>query len=355
MDRVSVFTLGGTIESVPVTGRDGVAPSEDRERLRELALSAMSGLGNAVELQITRAAAVNSGALTFLDALDLHTRLVQEVREGAQGLVVATGTDTLEELAFILDLLWDQPVPLVVTGAMRSLGDLGSDAAPNLRAALLVATNPAAENHGCLVVLNGEIHQAWQVRKGHSASVAAFQSTVTGPAGTVIEDKVRLASSPILRPVIKGARAVPQIALLKATMGDEGRLLDALPALGFEGLVIECVGGGSVPPGWVPGLEDLVVGMPIIYTTRTGSGATLTSTYAGTGSEIDLRRIGVCPAGFLDGVHARILLFLLISSGCSREEIGRALGYFENPVPGQSRPQLPAAVSGCAPRDVSRI
>jgi L-asparaginase len=314
LPRVIVFSLGGTIAS---TGDAGPAAGGVVPRLGAAELvGAVPQLRDAAELETVAFRQMPSGDLTAADLAELARAITGRFDGGADGVVVTQGTDTIEETSFALDLLVPGPRPVVVTGAMRNPTLAGPDGPANLLAAVQVAASPAAAGLGTVVVLNEEIHAARFVRKTHTSSPATFGSPTVGPVGWVVEGRPRIALRP---PVLNGGRAgagaVPPVALLTASLGDDGRLVGELERLGYAGLVLEALGGGHVPGPVVPALADLAARLPVVLASRTGGGEVLRETYGFPGSERDLLARGLIPAGFLDGPKARILLGLLLADG----------------------------------------
>lgn len=324
---IPICTLGGTIACTPdadgslVPGRP-LQPSD---------IQALAPVGTEVSVHPLRQ--IPSAALDFGVLGDVLELAAQRVAAGAEAVVVTMGTDVLEEAAFALDLLWPHPQPLIVTGAMRSPGAAGSDGAANLRAALLVAHDPQAAGLGCVVVLNDEVHAAWTVRKAHTSAPNAFRSSMGGPIGEITEDHVRIINRPLDRPRLRLATtsAVPPVALLTGCMGDDGRLLRAVPGSGYAGLVLQASGGGSLPPAWSRELRAVVRQMPVVYASRTGAGAVLQRSYGGAGAERDLIAMGVLPAGMLDAFRARILLQLSLAEAASPTQLRRRFAAFDTP------------------------
>jgi L-asparaginase len=321
LPRVALYTTGGTIASVPGGGQ-AAAPRLGAEEL----VAAVPELAQVAELSATTFRQVPSPELTVSDVLELRALAAAAVDAGAAGVVVTQGTDTLEESAFVLDLLWDRDAPLVVTGAMRTPRQVGADGPANLLAAVRVAVAEVARGLGCLVVMNDEVHAARFVRKTHTTSLAAFSSPLCGPVGWVTEGRVRVEARPRRRrlPAIGDGAVQPPVALVTMTLGDDGRLLRTIARLGYRGLVVEAAGGGHLPASWVPPLEDLASAMPVVLASRTGSGELLRGTYGFAGSESDLLARGLLPADALDGLKARLLLTLLLMAGSSRKEIAQA-------------------------------
>src|ERR1700683_4103269 len=174
--RVAVFTLGGTIAMQGTSGR-GVAPALSASDL----LAAVPGLDAAgVELSL-RDVANKPGASTGT-----------ALGDGCAGAVLTQGTDTIEETAYLLDLLVASDAPVVVTGAMRNPSLAGPDGPANIPAAIRVAAAACARELGCVVVMNDQIHAARWVAKAHTASPAAFISPGFGPLGHIAEGEVHI-------------------------------------------------------------------------------------------------------------------------------------------------------------------
>lgn len=254
-------------------------------------------------------------------------RLVDEhFAEGAEGCVVIQGTDTLEETAFLLDLLIKSDRPVVVTGAMRGAQAPSADGPANILAAVIVASSPDASGSGTLVVLNNEIHAARFVQKSHTALPSAFTSPLAGPVGLVAERKARfhfrLPSRP--PPFEKVPTIDVPVGLIKLGFGDDGRLLKQVLPAGFCGLVIEAMGAGHVPMGIVRTITELLESIPVVLATRVHAGPIFCATYAFPGSEIDLLERGVIASDMLSGLKARLLLSLLLRHTKNRDEIAVA-------------------------------
>ncbi len=325
MPHVHLFALGGTIASVPLPA-GGVAPSLTAEEIVRAA-----GVDEAIDVSASNFRQMPSGDLTTDDMLMLAEAIEDKARSGIDGVVVTQGTDTIEETSFALDLLVRSEIPVVVTGAMRHPKLSGSDGPANVSAAVAVAVSSMARGLGTLVVLNDEIHTARFVQKRHTQSPSAFGSP-TGPIGWVTERKpyilVRLKRAPELpRPIATNPGNLS--ALYKVVMGDDGRMLEKLPSLGYKGLALEALGGGHVPAKMVPIVAELARQMPVVLSSRTRNGRVLRETYGFSGSEMDLFARGVIDGSWLDGVKLRMLLELLLRAGVERGDVQEYIHAFD--------------------------
>ncbi len=318
--RVVVFGLGGTIAMTQTTN-GGVAPALSTDDL----VAAVPGL-NTVDaaVEVVDFRRVPGASLTFDDLLDLNRAIADAFADGARGVVVTQGTDTIEETAFLLDLYHADPGPVIVTGAMRNPTMAGADGPANLLAAVTTAASDRATGMGVLVAFADEIHTARQVRKTHTTSIATFQSPNGGPVGHVVEGQLRLLHRPDPRFVVPApTRPMPRVGLVTITIGDQGELLDGASDC-LDGLVIAAMGAGHVPDRLVPTLQALAERMPVVLASRTGAGHVLTSTYGFPGSERDLIERGLIPAGLLHPLKARLLLAATIAAGADQDTITAA-------------------------------
>jgi L-asparaginase len=320
LPSVTVLALGGTIASTG--GGAGVTPTLTASDLVE----SVPGLARVARISAETFRQVPSPELTLLDLTALAHEIIRRIDGGDAGVVVTQGTNTIEETAFALDLLVCDDAPVVVTGAMRNPTLPGADGPANLLAAVATAASRDARGLGALVVFADEIHAARFVRKAHTQSVSPFRSSPVGPIGWLSEGRVRIGARPAgrrrlrLQPVTNP----PLVALLAFGAGDEGLLVGAVAAAGYQGLVVEATGGGHTTAAPVDQLEALAREMPVVLASRTGAGELLQHTYSFTGSEIDLIGRGLIPAGAMTAAHARMLLRLLLAAGAPLTEIRSA-------------------------------
>ncbi len=318
--RVDYFGFGGTIASVRSDGEPGAVPALSAEQI-------VAGLADGVlDIRAHQVSLTPSPNITPADVLGLRELLSAAAAAGSRGAVVTQGTDSIEETSFLLDLVWDDPMPVVFSGAMRSPAQYGAEGPANLLAALRLAADPAARGLGVVICLNDEIHSARFVRKAHTSNPAAFQSPGLGPIGWVSEGRpvvaARLASRATID--VRPGADLPSVGLVKLGLGDDGRLLEAIGRLGYAGLVVECFGGGHVPFAAVAPLRRLAATIPVVLASRAGAGEVLVDSYRFPGSEIDLMRLGMIRAGALDGLKARMLLTACLAARYDRVRLAAA-------------------------------
>lgn len=312
--RVAFGALGGTIASLP-DASGGIVPTVTADDL-------VGDVARSLGIEVT-AATLRNVASASIDLDDLRLALGwarQQVDEGAAGVIISQGTDTIEETSWVLDLAWDRPEPLVVTGAMRGPGDFGADGPGNVDNALLLASSPGARDRGVLVTLDDQVHRARWVRKGHTSMTDAFRSASGGPAAVVSEDRVHWFAPAPPRPEplplpVTDAFADPWVPMLSYHLGDNGRLVSAAVSAGAAGLVLMGAGAGHVSEPVSDLLADAAARIPVILSARPVEGPSFSHTYGYKGSEIDLLGRGLISSGWLDAWKARLLLWFLLADG----------------------------------------
>lgn len=330
LPRILVLSLGGTITMVQ-DASGGIAPKLGAAEL----VASVPALAEVARIEARSPFRLPSPSITLTNMLEV-ARVLNQAFESTDpatafdGAVVIQGTDTIEESAFFLDLLVPGDKPVVVTGAMRGAEAPGADGPANLLSAVRLAASAEARGMGVLVVLNYDIHAARFVQKSHTALPSAFESPMIGPVGLVAEGRPRFFARVDRRPCLSvPASPPPPVALLKITMGFDGRLLTALHGLGYAGLVIESMGAGHVPADVAPMLGEVAGQMPVVLSSRAMTGPVFTSTYGYPGGEIDLIARGLIPSGELSGLKSRLLLGLCLSSSGGAASARRAFASYQ--------------------------
>ncbi|MCX4162693.1 MULTISPECIES: asparaginase [Paraburkholderia] len=318
---VAIASLGGTISMTPSDAAGGVVPRLDAAQL----VAAVPGLGALAELSTESLSQLPSASLGTEQLLACLAWAESKIVQGARGVVLTQGTDTIEETAFFLDLYWRRPEPLVITGAMRTPLSAGADGPANLLAAVQVAMDDESRGRGVLVVMNDTVHRARWVCKSDSLSVQTFVSPDGGPAGRVVEGRPEYFHAPGHRPLVPSpTRTFPKVAIIPAMLGDDGDLAAAALDLGYEAIVVSAFGAGHVSFGFAEQIERVAKTVPVVIASRTGSGATASRTYGFAGSEVDLARRGAILAKWLHPLKARLLLGALLAAQTPREQIPEA-------------------------------
>ncbi|EOD3672446.1 asparaginase [Staphylococcus aureus] len=242
------------------------------------------------------------------------------------GFVITHGTDTLEETAFLLDLILGIEQPVVITGAMRSSNEIGSDGLYNYISAIRVASDEKARHKGVMVVFNDEIHTARNVTKTHTSNTNTFQSPNHGPQGVLTKDRVQFHHMPYRQQALENVNDKLNVPLVKAYMGMPGDIFSFYSREGIDGMVIEALGQGNIPPSALEGIQQLVsLNIPIVLVSRSFNGI-VSPTYAYDGGGYQLAQQGFIFSNGLNGPKARLKLLVALSNNLDKAEIK---SYFE--------------------------
>ncbi len=298
------------------------------------ALGAPTGIACDVEIVLHAWPHLPSASLSPAHLVEVAHRIEQALAEDCDGAVVAQGADTVEESAFVLDLLVPGSKPVVVTAAGAGPATTG-DARGQLLTAMRVAGCREARDLGTLVLAGDRIHAARFAQRVRTGPSPELLSPLVGPIGTVVEGRPRFWVRVTRLPVLPFHGGPPRaVALLSWTMGEDGRRLGALPTLGYDGAVVEGMGAGYVPIEAVPPLCELAARMPVVLASRAPDGVVV-ARGGGTGmaedeaGDTDLLRHGLIPAGCLTGLKARLLLGLALRGGAGHAAVAAAFSPYQ--------------------------
>jgi L-asparaginase len=310
--RVRLIATGGTIANQAdgrLTGPELVAQTP--------------GVARFARVEAETFARGSSLSLTLGDWLRLGRRVSDTLAApDVAGVVITGGTDTLEELAWFLDLTVRSDRPVVVTGAIRRPGTTGADGPLNVLGAVQVAASPAARGRGTLVVFNGAVFEARDVEKISTVNPNAFGSRASEPVGRVGEDGVRFSREITSR---HGSRSqfdlgnikvLPRVDVLLTYQDAPGDLIAAAIRNGASGVVMAGAGAGALVEAEALAVQQaLARGVPVVLASRVEGGSVSVE-------EVAVLK-GLIAAGDLGPLKARVLLMLALAQGLGTSDIER--------------------------------
>jgi L-asparaginase type II len=327
LPNVIVVATGGTLA--------GAARNGDKTNFQNYAAGTYSMADLIAELPVHKTADVasyqfgnkGSGGYTMKELYDLSLA-VDAALEIYDSAVVTTGTDTMEEIAYFLDLTVRSPKPVVVTGAMRPWDVIGTDGPANLYQAIKVAGSNKTKWYGTVVMLNDVIHAAREVTKSNSHRMDTFESPMFGALGYVDDPAVRMyrlnaralkagqeswATPFDLKKISRDQLPIVDIVYNYQEAG--GGAIRALVQDGAKGIVTAGTGAGGISSKMSAArTEAIKQGVTFVSTTRTGSG----SIYSGGN--------GIIAGDNLNPQHARIMLMLSLAFS---NDFNTVKGWFE--------------------------
>ena len=248
--------------------------------------------------------------LSFDTIAKVHTQ-VQTSDPKYDGFVLITGTDSMEEMAFILDLTLPTQKPFIITGAMKPADLHGFDGRANLEQAFLVACSDQAAHLGPLVVINDSIHPARYVRKQDSQLIGAFRSH-PGPIGQIRRGRPYFYYTALTRAHpftdVNWSMIDPRVLVIPICV--ETYIPEALLNQ-LSGLVLAGMGTGSISQSLMNQLQPWTQKLPIVLSSRCPEGVSFDEhTYRG--SRIKYEKLGFIlePYGEMNPIQARNYLIL---------------------------------------------
>ena len=323
--KVAFIGTGGTIASLGAGPLDILDYGASENRMQADAIVAMfpqwAEVADVVAVQFDNIPSHNIYFDAWKKLALLCDRVVAETPDMA-GIVIGHGTASMEETAYVLNLVLKVDVPVVIVGSQRPSSALSTDAGMNLVNAVRTAASPAARGMGVLLLLNDEIHAAREVTKTSTFRLQTFRTPDFGVLGHADGDKVAFYRAPLRRRMpdtefdIRALDSLPRVDIAYAYVGSDGAAVRAFLAAGAKGIV-----SAGFAPGF-PGTADAALleqavrqGVVVVQSTRAGSGRTFAGKQA--------RESGFLVADNLNPQKARLLLALALTRTADPAEITR--------------------------------
>jgi len=286
LQNVVILGTGGTIAGRAADAGDNIGYTAAQLGVAQL-LEAIPAMSQAGPLIVEQVAQIDSKDMSFPILARLAARVSHFLAQSnVQGIVIAHGTDTLEETAYFLQTVCQPTKPVVLTCAMRPATALVPDGPQNMLDAIAVARQAGAS--GVVAVCAGTIHSALDVQKVHPYKLDAFGSGDAGAIGYVEEGSVRLlrnwpsaekewvqaAINKIVNLVSPGDW--PRVEIVMNYAGASGAVVEALLAQGVQGLVVAATGNGTLHHALEAALlKAQAGGIKVIRSTRCPNGRVL--------------------------------------------------------------------------------
>ncbi|MCJ1763588.1 asparaginase [Mammaliicoccus sciuri] len=317
MKRILVIHTGGTISMSEDKDTGKVETNTEHPMHRHQAF--IQSLGDITEINPFQVPSPHMNNQYINQLKDIITESID--KDEYDAFVITHGTDTLEETAYLLDLTIDTKLPIILTGAMRSSNEIGSDGLYNYVSALKVASTDDAQNKGVMVVFNDEIHTAKNVTKTHTSNTSTFQSPNYGPIGSVTKTHVIFHHQPFPYKKYPNINTNIKIGIVKAHMDLSSDLLDFFVEKQYDGLIIEALGQGNMPPTALQGIQNLLdADIPVVMVSRSFNGI-VGGIYAYEGGGYQLQQMGIILSNGLNGQKARLKLLVGLSNHLSKENL----------------------------------
>jgi len=317
MSRISLVTTGGTIASRHDAKSGHTVANVGGDDLRRTLHDRLEGIDVVVD------DFCNVGSFEF--DLPLAFSLARQIGKHlddptCRGVVVTHGTDTMEESAYMADLLVASDKPVVFTGAQRSADTPDTDGPRNIAEAVRIAASEQARGLGTVIAFEQDFHAARDVTKTHASRVDTFASGEHGKLGEIDGEHIVGFRRPVLRKTYAPSRVETKVDLIKLVIGADDRYLRFAANDGAKAIVLEGFGRGNATPSVARAVADVVAaGIPVIVTSRCPQGRV--RPIYGNGGGRDLARVGAIFAGDLTGPKARVLASVLIGLGLDQEAI----------------------------------
>jgi L-asparaginase len=302
--ELAVVSTGGTIAST--SGGGAATPQKGGSEL----VDAVPEISDHATVSVHELAQVASFNMDLETIANIGDTAADIIADGAEGVVVTHGTDTMEESAYVLDLTREFDAPVVFTGAQRRPDELSSDGPSNMLTAIRAASHPRFRDAGGVyVAFDMEIHSPRDVTKGHTSALGAFESPDKGPIASLTREEIHTHRPPgSYSDSLQPTRTDADVVIVKSAAGVDARQVEFAAENDVDGIVVEGTGLGNVTSALGRAVSEVVdEGIPVVVTSRCQAGATA-PVYGTPGGGQTLIDEGAVQAGDLSAQKARLKL-----------------------------------------------
>ena len=324
---VYVLSTGGTIAGAGSSATD-LSNYKPGSILGEQLVKAVPQISQIADVRVEQVVNVNSSDITIENWLTLARRINAIIKDtpAVSGFVITSGTNTLEETAYFLNLTIKSDKPVVLVGSMRPSTAISADGPLNLLNAVRTAVSPDAKGKGTLIVLNDEINAARDTTKTNTLRVETFRAPELGLLGYIDEDKVSFYRSTTKRHTantefdVSSLTTLPKVSILYSYIDPDASLIQAAIKSGAKGIVFAGTGNGALSVSEETVLKEIAA-MPsaskpaLVRSSRVGNGRVIAT------AEYDA--LGVIASDTLNPQKARILLMLALTKTSDPKELRR--------------------------------
>lgn len=286
-DNLSILSTGGTVASVIDYKTGAVHPAFTADDL----LRATPELVDHANIKAKAIFNILSENMNPEYWKKTTEAIYDEINDGADGVIIAHGTDTMHYTASALSFMIDSPVPIVLTGAQRSSDRPSSDAFTNLMASVVAAKSDIAEVTICMHSSEDDptcaLHRATRARKMHTSRRDTFQSINMNPLATIENNQIHINDAEV--PYTKRGEKelslnntlADKVALVKMYPGIDPEIIDIYTDRGYDGIVLEGTGLGHCSDEVIDSVARATSeGIPVVMTSQCIYGRTNMNVYS---------------------------------------------------------------------------
>ena len=285
--NLSILSTGGTVASVIDYKTGAVQPAFTADDL----LRATPELVDHANIEAKAIFNILSENMTPQYWKETAEAIYNEINNGADGIIIAHGTDTMHYTASALSFMIDTPVPIVLTGAQRSSDRPSSDAFTNLMASVTAAKSDIAEVTICMHATEDDpycdLHRGTRARKMHTSRRDTFNSINMNPLAKIENNKLTINDKEIKytkrneKQLNLNNNLADKVALIKMYPGINPEIIDLYVDKGYDGIVIEGTGLGHCSDDIIDKISRATnENIPVVMTSQCLYGRTNMNVYS---------------------------------------------------------------------------